>query len=73
MRTIALTFTAAVLGLAVAAAQAPAPAKPSTAKPATARPAAKPAGVPRMPDGRPDLQGNWTNATITPLRRPLHS
>ena len=69
MRTIALTFTAAVLGLAAAAAQAPAPAKPSTAKPAAARPAAKPAGVARMPDGRPDLQGNWTNATITPLER----
>ena len=28
----------------------------------------KPA-VPRTPDGRPDLQGNWTNATITPLER----
>ena len=26
--------------------------------------------MPRTPDGRPDLQGNWTNATITPLERP---
>ena len=26
--------------------------------------------VPRTPDGRPDLQGMWTNATITPLERP---
>ena len=25
---------------------------------------------PRTPDGRPDLQGIWTNATITPLERP---
>ena len=25
---------------------------------------------PRTPDGRPDLQGNWTNATLTPLARP---
>jgi hypothetical protein len=24
----------------------------------------------RTPDGRPDLQGVWTNATITPLERP---
>jgi hypothetical protein len=24
----------------------------------------------RMPDGHPDLQGIWTNATITPLERP---
>lgn len=26
--------------------------------------------LPRTPDGRPDLQGNWTNATVTPLERP---
>ena len=26
--------------------------------------------VPRTPDGHPDLQGNWTNATTTPLQRP---
>ncbi len=26
--------------------------------------------TPRTPDGRPDLQGFWTNATYTPLERP---
>ena len=26
--------------------------------------------VPRTPDGQPDLQGTWTNATITPFERP---
>src|SRR5262245_8214891 len=26
--------------------------------------------APRTPDGQPDLQGVWTNATITPLERP---
>jgi hypothetical protein len=26
--------------------------------------------VPRTSDGHPDLQGNWTNATITPIERP---
>jgi len=26
--------------------------------------------MPRTSDGRPDLQGNWSNATITPLGRP---
>jgi hypothetical protein len=25
---------------------------------------------PRTPDGQPDLQGVWTNETITPLERP---
>jgi hypothetical protein len=28
------------------------------------------AAIPRTPDGHPDLQGIWTNATITPLERP---
>jgi len=27
--------------------------------------------VSRTPDGQPDLQGIWTNATLTPLQRPL--
>ena len=42
-----------------------------------AKPAAKPApastnAVPplRTPDGTPDLQGYWTNTTVTPLERP---
>ena len=26
--------------------------------------------VPRTPDGQPDIQGMWTNATITPFDRP---
>lgn len=26
--------------------------------------------VPRTPDGKPDLQGIWNNATLTPLERP---
>jgi hypothetical protein len=26
--------------------------------------------APRTPDGRPDLQGIWTNSTLTPLERP---
>ena len=25
--------------------------------------------VPRTPDGHPDLQGNWTNVTLTPFER----
>jgi hypothetical protein len=34
------------------------------------REAAKTWTVPRTPDGHPDLQGFWTNATFTPLERP---
>ncbi len=64
MRTVGLTLTAALLGLAAAGAQAP-PAGPAAGQ----KPAARTAGIPRTPDGRPDLQGNWTNATITPLER----
>jgi len=30
----------------------------------------KPWVVPRTPDGHPDLQGFWSNASITPLQRP---
>lgn len=29
-----------------------------------------PQGIPRTGDGKPDLQGDWTNATFTPLERP---
>jgi hypothetical protein len=29
----------------------------------------KPWAAPRTPDGKPDLQGNWTNETQTPLER----
>lgn len=32
--------------------------------------AALPQDIPRTLDGRPDLQGIWTNATQTPLQRP---
>jgi len=41
-------------------------APPNAQKP----PVQKQWSAPRTPDGRPDLQGIWTNATITPLERP---
>ena len=51
--------TLALLAIAPLGAQAPAKAK-----------AAKPWTQPRTPDGQPDMQGFWHNATITPLERP---
>jgi hypothetical protein len=36
----------------------------------TAQSRTKPWTASRTPDGQPDLQGVWTNATITPLERP---
>jgi len=40
------------------------------AKPATAVKTSKTPAVPRTAEGKPDLQGFWTNATFTPLERP---
>jgi len=56
---------AAGLGLLVAV---PAPVSGQTT--AAAASAVKPPTLPRLPDGRPDLQGYWTNTTFTPLERP---
>src|SRR5579863_6606546 len=43
----------------------------ASAQTVAAKPAkAKSTSIPRMPDGHPDLQGVWTNATVTPLVRP---
>jgi hypothetical protein len=53
-------------------AQAPQPqATPQPRAEAQAPPRARPVRwtVPRTPDGKPDLQGNWTNETQTPLER----
>ena len=55
---IALALLASVPAIHLAG-QSPSAAKPSSAS-----------AIPRMPDGRPDLQGMWTNVTITRLERP---
>jgi len=61
-----VSMACAAFALAQASAQAPA-AKPTATKAAAI---AKKYTAPRTPDGQPDLQGIWSNATITPLERP---
>ena len=43
-------------------------AKPALAPEPRAKAAARP--IPRLSDGKPDMQGYWTNQTFTPLERP---
>jgi hypothetical protein len=75
MSRTATPYVGAAFAVALAsmiATGAPVSGQTQTAKPATAKPAtAKPTRwvVPRTPDGKPDLQGNWTNETQTPLER----
>ena len=75
MRTLAArsTRSRSALRHSRAALVAPAPrAWPPAREPATGarkRRDRQAVDVPRTPDGKPDLQGNWSNATQTPLER----
>jgi hypothetical protein len=59
--SLAVATAIAGLGVVTVEGQAPVNAK---------SPAATKWTVPRTPDGRPDLQGNWSNNSVTPLERP---
>jgi hypothetical protein len=56
--------------LAVIGVVALAPLRVGGQTPTAAKKTAKTWTPPRTPDGKPDLQGMWTNATITPFERP---
>ena len=62
-RVLASIGALAVLIATPVAAQGPGTAAKSPAK-------SKAWTMPRTRDGHPDLQGNWTNATLTPMERP---
>src|SRR5580704_5096140 len=65
-------FLANICTLAVIAALLPgqtSTGSPNSAPPKTTAVTKKPS-IPRTADGHPDLQGVWTNATLTPLARP---
>ncbi len=61
---VTAALAAFVFQITPLAAQAPAAAQ----RPAPA--AAKKPALPRLPDGKPDLQGVWDFRTITPMQRP---
>jgi hypothetical protein len=61
-----VAFAGAVAGVIAVAAVVPIPIAGQTLTPR----ASKTWTPPQTPDGQPDLQGIWTNSTLTPLERP---
>ncbi len=60
----------AVSSLVLAIAGAGWPARPAVGQAPPPAAPVKPWTLQRTPEGHPDLQGNWTNGTITPIQRP---
>ena len=71
MRVIIAAAVAGVVALTTAGSPSAAGRYEASPEPAEGAQApaslAKPWTMPRTPEGKPDLQGNWSNATLTPL------
>jgi hypothetical protein len=67
--TVLAAMTAALL---IVQARVSSQTQPPATRPAPTKsaPAGKSWTPPHTPDGKPDLQGIWNNATVTPLQRP---
>jgi hypothetical protein len=69
-RVSAITSVTVLAALIAAAFVLPLPAAAQAQSSSKAKATTKQWTAPRTPDGQPDLQGFWTNATTTPLERP---
>jgi hypothetical protein len=69
--TLSLSRGAVIASVLATAVAAQTPAAPASAGPSAKLPAKPPVTqwTMRTPDGQPDLQGIWTNATLTPFER----